>query len=318
MSLKNARKTVRVALAQAAPAYGDLDSSLEKSADWCRRAAEAGAQLIAFPETWLGGYPAWLDLASDMALWDHRPTQDVFVAMRESSLLVPGPHADRLGELAKEHGLVIALGANERVDSGPGNRTLYNSLLVWDEGGRLVIHHRKLVPTYTEKLVWGAGDGHGLRSVATAAGRVGGLICWEHWMPLPRQRLHDLGEQVHVALWPTVKELHQLASRHYAVEGRCFVLAVGSILRAADLPQALSPAAPLADDELVMRGGSAVIGPDGSYLLEPLFDEESLRVCELDLAEIDRQALTLDTSGHYARRDLFTLGFEPGPPRGEV
>ena len=315
MSSENQNTSVRIAQAQATPAYGELDAALDRAADWCRRAAEAGARLLVFPETWLGGYPAWLDLASDVALWGHRPTQDVYVSMRRHALTVPGPHADRLGELAKQHELVIAMGANERVDAGPGNRTLYNSLLIWGADGQLVIHHRKLVPTYTEKLVWGGGDGHGLHGAKTAAGRLGGLICWEHWMPLPRQRLHDFGEQIHIAMWPTVKDLHQLASRHYAVEGRCFVLAVGSILRAGELPEQLSTAEAMADHELVMSGGSAVIGPDGGYILEPLFGEEALRVCDLDLTEIDRQALTLDTSGHYARRDLFTLGFDPGPPR---
>jgi len=311
----NRQESVRIALAQAAPAYADLDAGLESAAHWCGRAADAGAQLIAFPESWLGGYPAWLDLASDVALWDHRATQDIFIEMRRQSLLVPSPEAERLADLARQHGLVIVMGANERVDVVPGNRTVYNSLLVWDSDGRLVIHHRKLVPTYTEKMVWGGGDGHGLHSAATSAGRVGGLICWEHWMPMPRQRLHELGEQIHVAVWPTVKDLHQLASRHYAVEGRCFVLAVGSILRAGDLPEGLKLPDDLHADDLVMRGGGAVIAPDGSYVLEPVFDREELLVADLDLTEIDRHALTLDTSGHYSRRDLFTLGFDPGPPR---
>ncbi|MEM1179581.1 MAG: carbon-nitrogen hydrolase family protein [Acidobacteriota bacterium] len=304
---------VRVALAQASPVFGDLDATTDRAVDWCHRAAAEGAQLLVFPESWLAGYPAWLDVASDVALWDHGPTQEVFMAMRRQSATVPGPQVDRLCAVAEELSLVVGIGLNERVDAGPGNRTLFNSFLLIDDTGRVAVHHRKLVPTYTEKLVWGPGDGHGLRAASTAAGRIGGLICWEHWMPLPRQRLHDQGEHIHLALWPTVKDLHQLASRHYAIEGRCFVVAVGSILRAGDLPSEL--AIDLPADDLVLRGGGAVIAPDGSYVLEPLFDEEALRVCEIDLGEIDRHSLTLDTSGHYARRDVLSLDFDPGPPR---
>lgn len=302
---------ITVALAQARPDPFDTAKSLDVVAEYVGRAAAEGARLVVFGETWLGGYPAWLDLCPDIGLWGDPRMADAFAALRRSSITVPGPECERLAGLAKEHAVVLALGINERVDTGPGNRTLYNSILAFDADGSLALHHRKLVPTYTEKLVWGPGDAAGLRSVDTAAGRIGGLVCWEHWMPLPRQALHVCGETIHLALWPTVKDLHQMASRCYAFEGRCFVLAVGSILKASDLPSELPTAEPLDDDTLVLSGGSAVIGPDGEYVAGPVFDDETLLIADLELAAIDRAALTLDVTGHYARDDVFDFAVRP-------
>jgi predicted amidohydrolase len=173
------------------------------------------------------GLPAWLDYCSDAALWDHAPSKEVFARLRQNSIVVPGKETQLFAQLAGDRDLTLVIGVNERVETGPGNGTLYNSLLTFTPDGRLANHHRKLVPTYTERLVWGQGDGGGLASVETPSGRVGGLICWEHWMPLARQALHNAGEHIHVAVWPTVHEMHQIASRHYAFEARCFVLAVG-------------------------------------------------------------------------------------------
>jgi len=212
-----------------------------------------------------------------------------------------------LREAARDLKIAIVIGVNERVDSGPGNGTLYNSLLTISEDGQLGNHHRKLVPTYTERLVWGNGDGRGLEAVPTSAGRVGGLICWEHWMPLARMAMHNSGEHIHVAVWPTVHELHQLASRHYAFEGRCFVLAAGLMMPAEDLPRELRDGAALLSggSQWIERGGSAIIGPDSRYVLDPVFDREELLISDLDLTQIDREMMTFDVSGHYARPDLF-------------
>ena len=158
-------------------------------------------------------------------------------------------------------------------------------------------------------MVWGQGDGANLKAVDTSVGRVGGLICWEHWMPLARQVLHDSGEHIHIAVWHTVHEMHQLASRHYAFEGRCFVLAAGLLMKVRDLPSQLPVSTELSDkpDHLLLRGGSTIIGPDGNYLVEPVFDEERIVVAELSLDQIDKERMTLDVSGHYQRSDLFDL-----------
>jgi predicted amidohydrolase len=326
MSRERARRAevVTAAIAQAAPEPSDLAASLDKLEHFTRQAANEGAALVVFGETWIGGYPAWLDVCSDVALWDHGPTAEAFAELRRSSLVVadddgPSPECRRLGQLAAELGIVLALGANERVDVGPGNRTLYNSILVFDEQGELALHHRKLVPTYTERLVWGPGDGHGLRPAKTGLGRIGGLVCWEHWMPLARQALHRAGEDIHLALWPTVKELHQVASRHYAFEARSFVLAAGSILGVDALPQGLELAESVDeagdDDGLLLRGGSAIYGPDGELVAGPVWDEETLLLAELDYRQVDQAALTLDVSGHYSRPDVFEFSLRPSPPR---
>jgi nitrilase len=298
---------VRVAIAQSAPVYLDKRASLAKALDLVQQAAKRDAQLVAFGETWLPGYPAWLDVCPGAALWDNTFAKEVFAKLRNNSITVPGEEVNALSEAARDLKIAIVMGASERVDAGPGNGTLYNSLLTISEGGQLRNHHRKLVPTYTERLVWGNGDGRGLEAVSTSAGRIGGLICWEHWMPLARMAMHNSGEHIHVAAWPTVHELHQLASRHYAFEGRCFVMTVGLMMPAADVPRELPRGVPLSsdDEQWIERGGSAIIGPDSHYIVEPVFNREELIVADLDFKEIDREAMTLDVSGHYARPDLF-------------
>jgi nitrilase len=304
--------TVRVAIVQARPHYLDLAASTAKALHLMEKAARQGAGLVAFGETWLTGYPAWLDVCPDAGLWDHPPVKELFAQLRAESPTVPGPETDRLAEAAGDLKLTVVMGLNERVAHGPGNGTLYNALVTFGPDGQTLNHHRKLVPTYTERLVWGPGDGTGLRAVDTPAGRVGGLVCWEHWMPSARQVLHADGEQIHVAVWPTVHEMHQVASRHYAFEGRCFVLAAGLLMTAEDLPAGLPLTEEARGRRLLLRGGSAVIGPDGRYVAGPVYDEESILTADLDLAAADREKMTLDVTGHYSRPDLFELRFSPG------
>ncbi len=298
---------IKVALVQSSPVFMNLSESLAKALRQIEEAAAQGARLVAFGETWLPGYPAWLDYCPEAALWNHAPTKEVFARLRQNSVTVPGKETQALSEAARYYNLSIVIGVNERVAHGHGNGTLYNSLLTFNNEGQLINHHRKLMPTYTERLVWGQGDGGGLCAVETNAGRVGGLVCWEHWMPLARQALHVSGEDIHVAVWPTVHEMHQIASRHYAFEGRCFVLAVGLIMRVRDLPVELPATAELRDkpDELLLRGGSCIIGPDGQYIVAPVFDCEQILTAELDPSAIDKEKMTLDVSGHYHRPDVF-------------
>lgn len=303
------RRDVRVAVVQAAPVQLDRAASLERALGWISRAAECGAELVVLGETWLSGYPAWLDCCPGVALWGDPAVKRVYAAMRASAVAVPGPEVERLAAAAREHGVVIGLGVQERVERGGGTGTLYNTALIFDGDGALRVHHRKLMPTYSERLVWGQGDCEGLGTVETAVGRVGVLICWEHWMPLARQALHADGEAIHLALWPSVSELHALASRHYAIEGRCFVLAAGSILREAELPRELGPPrrGPHAHGDLVLRGGSCIFGPDGSCVAGPLHDVEDLLVADLALGRIDEEVMTLDVAGHYHRPDVLEL-----------
>lgn len=308
--------TLRVAIVQAAAVPFDVEASLDIAGALVAEAAAGGATLVVFGETWLTGYPAWIDYWPRQGLWDDPAVKDLYGRFRRAAITVPGPHADRLARLASEHGVTVVIGINERVDDGPGHGTLYNTLLVFDADGRLALHHRKLVPTHTERLWWGPGDAHGLRVVPTAAGRVGGLVCWEHWMPLARQALHEGGELVHVAQWPTHKAMAQVASRHYAFEGRCFVLAAAGLLHRDALPAALvEECVGIPDDGLLLRGGSAIVGPDGEWIVEPVFDREQILFASLDPERRDAEAMALDVTGHYARPELLTLGLRRGPPR---
>ncbi len=192
-------RKVRAAIVQAEVA-ATLDQGLALTQAKVSEAAAQGAQLIVFPETWIPGYPAWLDLCRDAALWDHAPVKAVFARIADNSLAIPSPAFDRLADTARAFEVTLVLGVSERVARGPGSGTLYNSLLTIGPDGRLLNHHRKLMPTYTERLIWGAGDVEGLRSVDTPVGRVSALVCWEHWMPLARQALHESGEDIHVAV----------------------------------------------------------------------------------------------------------------------
>jgi nitrilase len=294
---------------------GSLEAGLEATRTLAAEAAGDGAGLVVFPETWLPGYPAWMDYCRDTGLWDHPPVKAAYRELAEHSVVVAGESGAALSSLARELEITLVVGVSERVDAGPGRATLYNALLVYGPDGSLLNHHRKLTPTHTERLLWGPGDTAGLRPVDTPAGRVGGLICWEHWNPLARQALHEGGEDVHVAVWSAVvgvQGMHQQASRCYAFEARCPVLAAGQLMRASALPAGLEPGpAVTGPDQWLLAGGSAIIAPDGSYLAGPLYEEPGILVAELDYRRNTEEAMTLDVAGHYQRPELFDFGVRP-------
>jgi len=300
-------KHVKVGIAQIEAYHLNLEESLKILEATVGRASEQKVEIIVFGECWLSGYPAWLDHCPEVAQWDNEATKKAYLKLRESSVEVPGVTSDFIGSLAKKHTLNVVIGLNEIVTRGKGNGTVYNSLLTFNKTGELVNHHRKLMPTYTEKMIYGLGDGHGLKSVDLNGYTVGGLICWEHWMPMTRQSLHDEGEDIHVAVWPTVFDRHQLASRHYAFEGRSFVLAAGQLIRASSFPFGLKLPDHLKDkpDQLVCNGGSCIIDPRGEYIVEPVFNREEIITATIDLDERIKEQMTLDTSRHYQRPDVF-------------
>jgi nitrilase len=314
------KQSIKIGIIQVGAVHLDIKKSMEKAVSLMENAVEKGAELLVFGETWLSGYPAWLDHCPEIALWDHEPTKEVFSKMYQNSVIVPGKETRILCDFAQTHHIVICIGVNEIVKAGPGNGTIYNALLTIDTNGEIVNHHRKLMPTYTEKILYGTGDGHGLKAADTDLGRIGGLICWEHWMPLARQALHNSGEYIHIAVWPWVHDMHQIASRHYAFEGRCFVVAIGQIMRVKDFPIELQLPEQLENrhDELILKGGSCIIAPNGKYVLEPQGDQEGVIVQEVtDLERIYKERITLDTSGHYNRPDVFSFNINTErKPRG--
>ncbi len=314
----------KVAIIQHAPVFLNLDASLQKAAVLAEEAVNQGASVIAFPETWLPGFPIWLDFAPKAAFWDYAPAKALYRLLVENSLVIPGDRFAALLDLAGKTGTYLVMGTHERVGG-----TLYNTMIYIDRSGRNYQLHRKLVPTYTERMVWGRGDGSTLKVLETDCGNIGGLICWEHWMPLARAAMHAQHETLHISQWPDVKDLHQLASRHYAFEGQCFVLAAGCILSGKDIIEGYQTIASPAKDafqilevfeqdpgELVLNGGSAVIGPDSAYLAGPVFDRSDIIVAEIEPQRITEGHLAIDTSGHYSRPDVFRLEVNAQPQLG--
>ena len=292
-----------VAVAQAAPIVLDLAGCVAKACEWIREAGKRGSRVVAFPETWIPVYPLWCD-AGTLGKWGHEPAKKIHARLLRNSLAVPSKECDELCRAAREANCAVVMGANEAGPTG----TIYNALIFISERGEVVGRRRKLVPTFGERLVWGFGDAAGMVAHDLHGARVGGLICWEHWMPLPRQVLHMEGEQIHVAAWPHAKESHQLPSRHYAFEGRAYVLAAATYLPKSAMPADFELASDFADaPSALLEGGSAVIAPDASYVVEPLYGREELLVAEVDLDRIAEEKQTLDVAGHYSRPDLFEL-----------
>ena len=311
----------QVAVVQHPPVFLNLEESLEKACVLIEGAAGQGANVIAFPETWLPGYPVWLDLAPQAALWDHPPAKALYRLLAENAVTIPGAHLERLLAVARKTGTYVVMGAHERVGG-----TLYNMMIYVSRDGREFQLHRKLMPTYTERMVWGRGDGSTLGVLNTAHGALGGLICWEHWMPLARAAMHARHETVHVAQWPAVRDLHQLASRHYAFEGQCFVVAAGCVLTRGDViegcrslgrpgeePLQLLETIPGGEEDLVLSGGSAIIAPDAGYVQGPVFDRPCILSAEIQPGRIAEGHLVLDTQGHYSRPDVFHLQVNDRP-----
>jgi nitrilase len=298
------------AAVQAAPIFFNLESTVDKAVALIEEAARNGARLIAFPETWIPGYPAHV---YGSAGWDDAEFKRTHRQLMENSITVPGAELSKLQEAARRNRAMVVIGANER-DTKFSQGTLYNSMIYISDEGELLGVHRKLMPTHAERIIWGVGDGSDLKVFDTSLGRVGGLICWEHWMPLARFAMHAKGEQVHVATWPEVPDIHHLASRHYAFEGRCFVICVGSYMTMDHIPEdfpqreALHAAGDFGGGAgAILPGGSGIIGPDGQWIAGPLSGEEAIVYGQIDLDLVAEEQLALDAAGHYNRPDVFQL-----------
>ncbi len=287
---------VKVACVQVEPAIFDREATIEKMAGIAAEAAGEGASLVVFPETFVPVYPSsrWARLLA--AGSEGKP---LFAKLARESVEIPSPASERLGSIAREAGVWLATGVNE-LERG----TLYNALLLYSPDGELVLHHRKLMPTNHERLVWGLGSSDGLTAAATPLGKVGGLICWENLMPLARFALYESGVEIYLA--PTADDTEDWhdSIRHIARESRAFVISPCVFQRASSYPDDV----PLGDGpDLLGRGGSAILAPDGSYLAGPLWDEEGILYAELDPQRLYEERQRFDPAGHYNRPDVFRL-----------
>ena len=297
-------RAVTIACVQAEPVVLDRERTLDRLEELAAEAARNGAELVVFPETWIPAYPSsrW---AKAFAGWDDERARQTFARLAAASVAVGSPSERRIGAAAKELGVWIVTGVNEVEAERPG--TIYNALLYHSPAGELVLHHRKLVPTNHERLVWGQGDGRGLRTVATPFGRIGGLICWENYMPLARFALYESGVELYIASTADDGDAWQSTLVHIARESRAYVISPCHFQRASSYPADFPLAEELAGDDLLGRGGSAILAPDGSYLAGPAYGEETILYADLEPAALLAARQRFDPVGHYNRPDVLTF-----------
>jgi nitrilase len=292
---------VKVACVQAEPVAFDRTATIDKLERLVAEVAREGARLALFPETFIPVYPSnrWVRYLAGWGGPEAGDGRAVFARLAQQSVSIPGPDSDRLAGIARANDLWLAVGANE-LQRG----TIYNSLLIYSPAGELALHHRKLMPTNHERLVWGLGDGGGLETVDTELGKVGGLICWENLMPLARFALYQDGVEIYLAPTADDSEDWHDSMKHIARESRAFVLSCCVFQRASSYPKDV----PLAEgDDIVGGGGSAILAPDGTYLAGPLWNEEGILYAELDPQRLYSARQRFDPAGHYHRPDLLRL-----------
>jgi nitrilase len=301
-------RPVKVACVQVEPVVLDREATLDKLETVAAEAAREGAELVVFPETFVPVYPSsrW---AKAFAGWEGTGAKETFARLAQESVAVGSPAERRIGAAARELGIWIVTGVNE-VDAERSG-TIYNALFFHSPAGELALHHRKLVPTNHERLVWGQGDGRGLTTVETGFGRVGGLICWENYMPLARVALYEAGVEIYVASTADDGDAWQQTLVHIARESRAYVVAPAHYQQESSYPDDFPLAAEIEGAGTIGRGGSAILAPDGSYLAGPSYDEEVVLYAELDPARLLAERQRFDPVGHYSRPDVLHLDVNP-------
>jgi nitrilase len=294
-------QNVRAAVVQAAPVLFDTAQSLQKLSALTAKAVKQGAELVVFPEAFIGGYPKGHDFGVSLGI--RSPAgRDAFRLLVENAIEVPGEAAEFIGTVAGNNGIHLVVGVVER-DGG----TLYCSALIFGPGGQLLGKHRKLGPTAMERVIWGSGDGSTLPVIPTTLGKIGSVICWENYMPLLRTAMYAKGIELYCAITVDDRDTWVPTVRHIALEGRCFVLSACQFLRRDDLPSGYPTERFPASQEVLIRGGSCIVGPLGELLAGPKYDEECVLTADLDRANLARAKFDFDVVGHYSRPDVFRL-----------
>jgi nitrilase len=296
----------KVAVVQAAPVLFDREATVEKACNLIADIGRQGAKLILFPEAYIPAYPRGFTFGSVVG---NRTDAGRRVWQRywANAVDVPSPTTQLLGAAAREANAYLAIGVIER-GTEASRGTLYCTLLYFSPNGDLIGKHRKIKPTAAERLIWGEGDGSTLTVLDTELGKIGGLICWENYMPLARTAMYGKGVEIYLTPTADARERWQATLRHIALEGRCFVLGCNQFVTKAMYPKDLELVNELnGQPDLMCRGGSAIVSPSGEYLAGPLYDREGTLFAELDLAEITRAKFDFDAIGHYSRPDIFQL-----------
>ena len=296
-----------VGLAQIAPVWLQRDASLAKVADWIDQAASQGCHLVAFGEALVPGYPFWVERTGGAA-FDSSLQKRLYAHYAEQAVCIEDGDLDTICKLAANKRIAVYLGVIERA-CDRGGHSLYCSMVYINASGEVQSVHRKLMPTYEERLVWAIGDGNGLRTHQLGAFTVGGLNCWENWLPLARSALYAQGEDLHVAIWPGNQRNTEDITRFIARESRSYVVSVSGLMRREDIGSDLPEAELLqtSADDIMADGGSCIALPNGEWLLEPETGTESLRIAEVDHRRVLEERQNLDVAGHYSRPDVTRL-----------
>lgn len=298
---------LKVALAQISPVWLDKSATLRKIENTIQEAANENAELVVFGEALLPGYPFWLAL-TDGAAWDKKINKEIHAHYVRNSIQMEAGDLDSICILAKENNIAIYLGIIERAKNR-GGHSIYASLVYIDQEGAIKSVHRKLQPTYDERLTWAPGDGNGLQVHALKQFTLGGLNCWENWMPLPRTALYGQGENLHIAVWPGSDHNTKDITRFIARESRSYVISVSALMSTKDFPKEtphlefILANAP----EVLANGGSCIAGPDGEWIIEPVVNKEGLIFQTLDFNRIYEERQNFDPVGHYSRPDVTKL-----------
>jgi nitrilase len=298
---------VRVAVVQAAPVMFDARRSLQKLADLTADAARSGAKLVVFPEAFISGYPKGHDFGVVVGMRSPEGREE-FRRLFEDAIEVPGAATEAIGEVARDRAVHLVVGVVER-EGG----TLYCTALIFGPDGTLLGKHRKLMPTAMERVLWGSGDGSTLPVVATDLGRIGPVICWENYMPLLRTAMYAKGVELYCAITVDDRDTWVPTVTHIALEGRCFVLSACQFLSRSDLPEGYPMGRFPAGQDVVIRGGSCIVGPLGQLLAGPKYGEECILTADLDPYDLARAKFDFDVVGHYSRPDVFRLEVNEQP-----
>ncbi len=299
-----------VGIAQIAPVWLNRDQTLEKIIQYTQRAADQDCQLVVFGEALLPGYPFWIE-RTDGARFNSPVQKDLHAHYQDQAVQIESGHLNSLCRIAARQKIAVYLGCIERA-ADRGGHSLYCSLVYIDSQGVIQSVHRKLMPTYEERLTWAIGDGHGLRAHQLDPFTVGGLNCWENWMPLARAALYAQGVDVHVAVWPGGLSTTVDITRFIAREARSYVISASGLMRKSDFPEDTPHLDKIlaGSSDILANGGSCIAGPDGKWIIEPCIDEEQLLVTTLSHQNIRAERQNFDPAGHYSRPDVLKLNLD--------